>query len=115
MKKIPNPFEDMRPINKHDVELFLAIHGQKGSKTLSLLGKFQPFYNAINSEIGRELLKDVQIKMEYLLECIIRESYPKKMSETHVKAEYRVLRDILYKWSERIEKYLMAKNKIKER
>jgi hypothetical protein len=91
------------------VQKFLAIHGKKGVKTLSLLGKNQPFYNAMQSDVGQEILRDVMRKMEILLDKIVA----MKASDYEV-MEYKTLKGLLLNWSERINAFVNAKKKIKE-
>jgi hypothetical protein len=81
---------------------------------MELAGKYRPFADALRSEVGRELLRDVMVKMEILLEAIIQDKPPKKMTMDQVKAEYRVLRDILNRWSEKVHKYDATIQKMKE-
>ena len=91
------------------IEKFLAVHGQRGAKTLSMAGKQRVFAQAISSEIGQQLLNDVMVEMEVLLEKIIE----LKASKTEI-MEYKTLRKILNKWTKKIFLFEEAKKKIKE-
>ena len=103
----PNPFE--HEITLEDIEKFVSIHGHSVAKTLSLIGKQREFVDALSSDVGRELLNDVMVKMEILLEKIIQEKASKKEL-----AEYRNLRGIFNRWTKRIMLFEQAKKKIKE-
>ena len=46
---------------------FLRRKGRVGSQTLSVLGKYRPFVEAINSEVGKEILRDAILVHESLL------------------------------------------------
>ena len=89
------------------IELFLSKTGQKGSDLLSVLGKQVSFIQAYDSEVGQQLLKDVIALMEHHLEAIIEEK-----ATPEERAEFRVLRKILFKWSERINAYRANVDKI---
>jgi hypothetical protein len=102
------PFESDE-ITFEQLKKFMAVHGEKGSKTLSIAGKLKPFYTALNTEIGQIILNDLLIKMEVLLDKIIEESATKKDL-----AEYRVVRKLLINWSNKIALYEETKKKIKE-
>jgi hypothetical protein len=95
-------------ITSEQIDKFMAIHGPKGVRTLSIAGKSRPVKEALSSDIGRTLLHDVMIKMEMLLEKIIQV----KASKEEL-AEYRNLRDILNRWAGKIAIYEQAKKKIK--
>lgn len=102
-----NPFE--QEITIETINKFRSIHGQSGAKTLSLAGKYLVFTEALSSEIGQEILRDVMIKMEILLEKIIEETASKKEH-----AEYRVLKDIFNRWAKKIAIFEEAQKKIRE-
>lgn len=68
-----------------------------GSQTLSVLGKFQPFVDAYNSEIGKELLKDaINIHETLLMKVANLEATPEETME------FRAILKIIRRWSERI-------------
>lgn len=56
------------------VEDYIASQGKRASNTLSILGRLSPFVEAMNSEIGRELLKDDVERHEELLIKIYNEN-----------------------------------------
>lgn len=92
-----------------DIEKFLAVHGQKGAKTLSELSKRNDFAQAITDPIGQSLMKDLMTQMEMLLEKIIIEK-----ASSEEKAEYRVCRKLFNEWVRKIKEYRNLKNKIKQ-
>jgi len=102
-----NRFElDVTP---DEIEKFLAVHGTKGVKTLSVLGKDRHFMLAIRSEIGQELLRDLMAIMEHKLNKIIE----LKASELE-KAEYTAYRKLFFSWVGKIKRFEKNRAKIKE-
>jgi hypothetical protein len=82
---------------------FLRRKGQAGARTLSVLGHFQPFVEAIGSEIGKELLQDAITNHErLLLKVAALEATPEETME------YKAYRGIIMRWSERIAQYEKA-------
>jgi len=79
---------------------YLKRKGRAGSQTLSVLGKYQPFIEAINSEIGQQILKDAIGLHESLLFKVA--DLTATPDET---MEYKAIRKIILKWSERIATY----------
>ena len=83
-----------------ELEQYLNTHGKHASMTLSLLGKLQPFLNALNSELGQELLKDDIVQHEILLTKIYNEN-----ATIQELAEFRYLKNRLRKIAERVNTY----------
>lgn len=102
------PWKD--EITPADIEKFLAVHGQHGVKTLSLLGRKDDFYTAVTDKLGQELMKDVMVEMERLLLKIIEDK-----ADENEKADYRAYRKIFEKWSRKIKEYRDLRHKIKEK
>jgi hypothetical protein len=91
------------------LEDYVGRHNpQKCARIMSVLGKKQPFYQAIRSDIGKELLKDVIVRLETLLEKAIDDTIT-----SNEKAEYRVLKGLADTWSTRIHTYLGKIHKLK--
>jgi len=106
---MPSFFKDSVSLNAADLQKFLAVHGKKGVKTLSLLGKYQFFHEAMQSTVGQQILNDVIVQMEKLLDRIM------EMKATDYEVmEYKTLKGLLLSWSERIAIFERAKKKIKE-
>lgn len=79
---------------------YLRRKGKTGERTLSLLGYYRPFVDAINTEVGKEILKDAIRVHEELLSKIA------EINATDAeKAEYQAIRKIILRWSERIAQY----------
>lgn len=87
-------------INQQVIENFIQKHGKKASQILSALGKSQPFIEAIQTNIGQELLKDALEMIQERLDKIINE----EATELE-KAEYRVLRTITTRWVDKINNH----------
>src|SRR3990167_7870296 len=96
-------------LNAEDVDKFLRKTGNKGARIISILGSNQPFYEAIHTDLGQEILKDAIMIMESLLEKIVNEE-----STDAERAEYRALKKITTLWAERINNYLARINEIKK-
>lgn len=79
---------------------YLEKFGKRGEMTLSVLGKDIDFIEALNSEIGHELLKDLAERHERLLNVI---SEIKATDEE--KIEYLVVRRMLLEWGSKISNY----------
>jgi len=94
-------------VTPQGVEKFLATHGQKGAKTLSMLGRGERFYNTITSEIGQILLNDLMVKMESLLIKIVGLS-----ATDEEKVEYKLAKDLFDKWVMKIYKHRETANKL---
>lgn len=79
---------------------FLRKRGKYGQQTIEVLNKHMPFVEAIETEIGRELLKDaVGLHEALLMKVADLTATPEETME------YKAVRKILLKWSERIAAY----------
>jgi len=81
-------------------ERFIAAHGEKANRILTVMAKRAKFMEAIKTDIGQELLIDVAASMETLLDKIIMER-----ATTQEKADFRALRMIMNKWTDKIRAY----------
>ena len=75
------------PTSEQAIE-FIAKYGRRASLTVNKLGGLVPFITAMNSSVGRELLKDDVDRMDVLLEKVYQET-----ANDQEKAEFRYLRD----------------------
>ena len=83
-----------------ELEGYLKNHGKQASLTVSILGKLQPFMNALKTELGQEILKDDMIQHEILLTKIYNEN-----ATIQELAEFRYLKNRLRKIAERVNTY----------
>jgi hypothetical protein len=90
-------------VTAEQLAVYLRKTGKNGSKTLSVLGHFQPFVDAFNTEIGKELLTDAINIHEMLLQKIA--DLTATPEET---MEYKAIRRIIMAWSERIVRHEKA-------
>ena len=90
-----------------DIENHLAVHGQRGVKTLSIISKKNEFQQAITDPIGQTLMKDLMIQMEILLNKIIDEK-----ADDKDRAEYRVCRKLFEQWAIKIKEYRALQDKV---
>jgi len=79
---------------------FIATHGDKANRILTVMAKRAKFMEAINTPLGQEILKDVAVGMEELLDKIIQEK-----ATVQEKAEFRAYRKIMNSWTDRIRAY----------
>jgi len=101
-------------ITPETLENFVRKHGAKScARIMSVLGKKQPFYQAIRSEVGQELLKDVINRLEIILDKYIKDDPKNKVTDAE-HAEYRVLFNLAETWSVRIQRYLNKIQKLKQ-
>ncbi len=98
----------MDNITPTDIERFVAKEGKKAQRTLSILGKNEQLLKAIQTPIGQELLSDALQNIDFLLEKIIDEKADEKD-----KADYRALRTLTIRWTEKIQAYQEALHKVK--
>jgi hypothetical protein len=95
-------------VSQDQVINFLREKGKRGAQTLSVLGKYAPFMEAIYSPLGKELIRDLNTKHEELLE---------KISDLNAtesdRAEYKAVKDMIFRWCDKINRYEMELNKIK--
>jgi hypothetical protein len=86
---------------------FLRQNGKAGARTLSVLGHFQPFVEAFNLEIGKELLSDaITIHDELLVKVANLSATPEETME------YKAIRKIIFRWSEKIVRYEKAMSEL---
>lgn len=78
----------------------IAAQGPRASRELETLGKLQPFVDAMQSEIGRELMVDAMAEYDRLLQLVVEE----KDTEQD-RAEFRAIRRITGKWAEKIKTF----------
>lgn len=95
-------------ISPEELQQFVDRYGRRAANTLSILGKYEPFIQACQSELGQELLKDDMIRHEFLLEKIYNETATPQES-----AEFRYLKKRLLVVSERIKIWLDEMKKVK--
>ncbi len=79
---------------------YLNRRGKFGAKTLSILGHYRPFVDAINSDIGKQLLRDAISIYEELLSKV--GNLTATPEET---MKYAAVREIIMRWSDRLAIY----------
>jgi len=95
-------------VSQEQVIKFLREKGKRGAQTLSVLGKYAPFMEAINSPLGAELLRDLNTKHEELLEKIS----DLEATESDC-AEYIAVKNLILRWCEKINNYERELDKLK--
>jgi len=114
-----SPYKFYHDISANVLDEFLEKHKYKfksdkegkayQNRLFANLNKVRPFQEAIKSEIGKELLRDVTNDMDLIIEKIINE----KASDEEL-AEYRALRRIAFRWANRIIRFEEIKKQIRE-
>lgn len=91
------------------VEEYLEKYKKRGADSLELLGKYHPFVEAMNSELGRALLLDDVDRHDKLLVKIYNEDNvtPQDL------AEFRYLKKRIKLVSDRFEKYIQLAEEVK--
>lgn len=100
---------DVKEPSINDLEHFLLSNGKRASNTISLLGKLNSFVQAVNSPIGKELLKDDIERHEELLVKLYEENITDQE-----KAEFRYLKLRIKRVSERLATYVRNVNEVKK-
>lgn len=90
----------MKVLDNATIAAFLENTGKRGRDTLTALGKSQDFIDAINTEVGVELLKDLVLMYE---ENLMKVAELSATDEDKIKL--KVTRALLAEWSSRILAY----------
>lgn len=98
-------------INLNDLEKFSAKFGKNRlNAVLKVLGKGTIFIQAMETEIGKELLNESVERLVELLESIADDPDCNRK----LKIEYQILRGICRRWAARIMNFYNAKTTLKE-
>jgi hypothetical protein len=82
---------------------YVRTKGRSGDRTVEILKDNEAFLASFNTQIGFELLKDLCGKHEELLNKISRLD-----ADVNDRVEYKVVKDLIIKWSDRINAYIKA-------
>lgn len=101
------------------IAVYEKIKGKRGTRFISLMGQQLPFQQAISTDLGQELLKDLMVIMEENLDLIIsgegkKSGYtinclhcgsqiPSGLLKIH--AKYEIVSNLVKTWSDRIATY----------
>lgn len=98
-------------VTLNELERYLTLTGKRGSLAISTLGRLDSYIeNVLNSEVGREILKDDVERIEDLL----MKTYRGDVTELE-KAELRYLRDVrIPKILTKLRNYLEKINEVKK-
>ena len=96
-------------LTTQEVDAFLLKFRKRGATTLSILGKHKDFINAIDTDFGKQFLTEMISEYELLLGKIASiEATPEEISD------YRAIRKILLRYSEKISAYYEGIDAIKQ-
>ena len=83
-----------------DVQEYLKKFGKRGANTLSMLGKYQSFKYALDSEFGKFLLGDMVNLHSSLLDRITQTG-----GTEEERAQFKVVTEMLTRYSRKLELY----------
>ena len=90
------------------VNSYLLKNKKRGEVALSLLGQYQGFINAWNTEVGKEILGDLVTRYETILKAIA------ELTATDAqKIEFTVVKTLLTTYGDKVDKYYQLINDIK--
>ena len=90
------------------VNSYLLKNKKRGEVALSLLGQYQGFINAWNTEVGKEILGDLVTRYETILKAIA------ELTATDAqKIEFTVVKTLLTTYGDKVDKYYHLINDIK--
>lgn len=93
--------EQRGKITLEDIESFSEKHGpRRTSQILSILGKRQPVYDALMSEVGQALFKQSLAELDELFGKILD---GRNTPEDVVK--YNILKDLIAEWGRKLSTY----------
>lgn len=90
----------MQRATKEEIEAYLVKMGRHGMQTLSILGKLQPFAQAMESEIGQVVLGYLVNRHEELLNSVIEGQPTEEM-----RLELRVIKHLLIDLASKVNEY----------
>lgn len=95
-------------MRKDQIERLTRQLGHKNVKTfLEVLARESQFCNAIATPIGKELLTDATNELQNSIEMVLKES-----DNEETRANIRVLRKIIGRWSTKINDYQKHKGQL---
>jgi hypothetical protein len=97
---------------QEDISKFLAVHGEKGIRTLSVLGSKQDLEQALKSEVGRFVLTTIMTKMEFLSRQMDKKIAEYKKYHNEMTA-YNTLKDLFLELLEPIRSSEVLRKRIK--
>uniref|UniRef100_A0A6M3XUS3 Uncharacterized protein n=1 Tax=viral metagenome TaxID=1070528 RepID=A0A6M3XUS3_9ZZZZ len=103
--------EQQGKITLEDIENFSRRHGaRRTSQIMSILGKRQNLYDAINSEVGQALFKQTMDEID----ALFNKHLDGEASEQDI-MKYNILKSILIEWARKLATYEKFKLKLTEK
>lgn len=93
--------DESYPTLKDFQEYINKVGRAQANKVIEILGEQNQFYEAFNTPIGRELLKDAVNRVDELNRKIWKEE-----ENDMERAEFRVLKQLIGRWSKKIDAYV---------
>jgi DNA-binding PadR family transcriptional regulator len=93
--------DESYPTLKDFQEYINKVGRAQANKVIEILGEQNQFYEAFNTPIGRELLKDAVNRVDELNRKIWKEE-----ENDMERAEFRVLKQLISRWSKKIDAYV---------
>jgi hypothetical protein len=88
---------------------YIKIAGRRGQQARETLSKHVAFVQAVQTEVGRELLKDLVNSYEDLLNKLAS-----LQASDEEKMEYKAVRKLLLRWADRIIAYERSLEDVKK-
>lgn len=102
---------DIPKIDNREIEELLKA-GKRGKSIIASLAKNIKFVDTFNTDIGRELLKDLVEMGDHALMVI---SDPYKEATVAERVRYSIIVELINNWSSRINSYLVMVGEIKNK
>lgn len=105
----------MLEINKENLFKLVKSRGRMGQRTLDTLSRQKEFYEAIHSDKGYILLKDIIDREDQLL-AKLTGSDPTDVNAItqEERIEYKVIKELIFRWCNRINSYESDVNNIND-
>ncbi len=87
-------------VSQEQVIKFLREKGKRGELTLSVLGKYAPFMESINSKLGKELIVDLNTMYDELINKIAGLT-----ATDDDRADFRAVNKLTLRWCDKISTY----------
>ena len=100
--------EQQGKITLEDIESFARRHGpRRTSQILSILGKRQPLYDALMSEVGQAVFGQTMVEIDALFNKIVD-----GQNTNGDVIKYNILKDLITDWARKLSTYDKFKLKL---
>ena len=105
--------DSKRYFSEKDIERFAEkFSGKRANDLLSLIGMQEPFFRAMDTDIGKELLTHAtKLLNESAQKFLDEKATPRE--QLYARVRFNVLKEILEKWGRKIDTYYNSINTLK--